>query len=58
MILRNSRYPDLLEGDTRALMAAASRAQERLLEMFTRFGKETTLAALDADQADTAKMVR
>ena len=58
VILRNSRYPDLLEGDTRALMAAASRAQERLLEMFTRFGKETTLAALDADQADTAKMVR
>ena len=58
IILRNSRYPDLLEGDTRALMAAANRAQERLLEMFTRFGKETTLASLDADQADTAKMVR
>jgi N-methylhydantoinase B len=58
IILRNSRYPDLLEGDTRALMAAANRAQERLLEMFGRFGKETTLAALDADQADTAAMVR
>ena len=39
-------------------MASANRAQERLLEMFTRFGKETTLASLDADQADTAKMVR
>jgi N-methylhydantoinase B len=39
-------------------MAAAKRAQERLLEMFARFGKETTLAALDADQVDTAKMVR
>ena len=58
IILRNSRYPDLLEGDTRALMAAANRAQERLLEMFTRFGKQTTLAALEADQADTAAMVR
>jgi N-methylhydantoinase B len=58
IILRNSRYPDLLEGDTRALMAAANRAQERLLEMFARFGKETTLTSLDADQADTAKMVR
>ncbi|HCP22587.1 MAG: hydantoinase B/oxoprolinase family protein [SAR202 cluster bacterium] len=58
IILRNSRYPDLLEGDTRALMAAANRAQERLLEMFGRFGKETTLAALEADQADTAAMVR
>ena len=58
IILRNSRYPDLLEGDTRALMAAAKRAQERLLEMFDRFGKETTLAALEADQEDTAAMVR
>ncbi len=58
IILRNSRYPDLLEGDTRALMAAANRAQERLLEMFGRFGKETTLAALDSDQSDTAAMVR
>ncbi|NQW23204.1 MAG: hydantoinase B/oxoprolinase family protein [SAR202 cluster bacterium] len=58
IILRNSRYPDLLEGDTRALMAAANRAQERLLEMFTRFGKQTTLTALEADQADTAAMVR
>ena len=58
VILRNSRYPDLLEGDTRALMAAANRAQERLLEIFGRFGKETTLAALEADHADTAAMVR
>jgi len=58
IILRNSRFPDLLEGDTRALMAAANRAQERLLEMFGRFGKETTLAALAVDQADTAAMVR
>ena len=39
-------------------MAAARRAQERLLEMFSRFGKKATLAALDADQADTATMVR
>ena len=58
IILRNSRYPDLLEGDSRALMAAAKRAQERLLEMFDRFGKETMLAAIEQDQADTALMVR
>ena len=58
IILRNSRYPDLLEGDSRALMSAASRAQERLLEMFDRFGKETMLAAIDDDQADTARLVR
>ncbi len=58
IILRNSRYPDLLEGDSRALMAAAQRAQERLLEMFDRFGKDTMLAAIEQDQADTALMVR
>jgi len=58
IILRNSRYPDLLEGDSRALMSAASRAQERLLEMFDRFGKATMLAAIDDDQADTARLVR
>ena len=58
IILRNSRYPDLLEGDSRALMSAASRAQERLLEMFGRFGKKTMLTAIDDDQADTARLVR
>jgi N-methylhydantoinase B len=58
IILRNSRYPDLLEGDSRALMAAARRAQERLLEMFDRFGKDTMLAAIEQDQADTARLVR
>ena len=58
IILRNSRYPDLLEGDSRALMSAARRAQERLLEMFDRYGKDTMLAATDQDQADTARLVR
>ena len=58
IILRNSRYPDLLEGDSRALMAAAQRAQERLLEMFDRFGHQTLLTAIEQDQRDTAAMVR
>ncbi len=58
IILRNSRYPDLLEGDSRALMSAASRAQERLLEMFDRFGKQTMLDSIEDDQADTARLVR
>ena len=58
IILRNSRYPDLLEGDSKALMAAAQRAQERLLEMFDRFGKDTMLAAIEDDQADTGRLVR
>ena len=58
IILRNSRYPDLLEGDSRALMSAASRAQERLLEMFERYGRDTMIAAIGEDQADTGRLVR
>ncbi len=58
IILRNSRYPDLLEGDTRALMAATLRAEERLLEIFRRFGRETTLASIILDQQETADFIR
>ena len=58
IILRNSRYPDLLEGDTRALMAAAQRAEERVLEIFGRFGLETTLAAIGQDQDETSEFIR
>ena len=58
IILRNSRYPDLLEGDSRALMAAAQRAVERVLEIFRRFGKETTLAAIRQDQKETSEFIR
>ena len=58
IILRNSRYPDLLEGDSRALMAAAQRAEERVLEIFQRFGKEATLAAFQQDQEETAEFIR
>ena len=58
IILRNSRYPDLLEGDSRALMSAAQRAEERVLEIFRRFGKETTLAAIRRDQNETSEFIR
>ena len=59
IILRNSRYPDLLEGDSRALMAAAGRAQERLLEMFDRFRhSKPCWTPSPSDQADTARLVR
>ena len=58
IILRNSRYPDLLEGDSRALMAAAQRAEERVLEIFRRFGRETTLHAIRQDQVETAEFIR
>jgi len=58
IILRNSRYPDLLEGDSRALMAAAQRAEERVLEMFERFGKDTMLSAIRRNQEETGAFIR
>ena len=58
IILRNSRYPDLLEGDSNALMAAAGRAQERLKEMFDQFGHQTLLKAIDQEKQATANMIR
>ena len=58
IILRNSRYPDLLEGDTQALMSAASLAERRIVEMFHRFGRETMLAAFLHFQEETGSFVR
>jgi N-methylhydantoinase B len=46
-ILRNSRFPDMLEGDTRAMMAASKLGQTRLLELFERYGRETMEVVLD-----------
>lgn len=47
VILNNSRFPDMLEGDTRALMAACRLAEERVAELMERYGQATTLAAFD-----------
>ena len=58
IILRNSRYPDLLEGDTQALMAAAALAEKRLVELFDRFGKETVLTSFNMLQEETGRFVR
>ena len=47
VILNNSRFPDMLEGDTRALMAACRLAEDRLRELMDRYGQSTALAAFD-----------
>ena len=47
VILNNSRFPDMLEGDTRALMAACRLAEERLQELMGRYGQETVLLSFD-----------
>src|SRR5262249_18425240 len=39
IFLRNSRLPDLVEGDTRAMMASCRLAETRLLELFARYGR-------------------
>lgn len=57
-ILRNSRYPDMLEGDTRAMMAASRLGQTRLIELFERYGKSAIDAAFDALHARSENAVR
>ena len=54
IFLRNSRLPDLVEGDTRAMMASCRLAETRLAELFARYGAPTVLAAFDACIAQTA----
>lgn len=43
--VRNSRYPDMLRGDLRALSAAVRLGEKRLLEIMQRFGPDTVCAA-------------
>jgi N-methylhydantoinase B len=56
LILRNSRFPDLLRGDTRAMIAACNLGQRRLQELARRFGVARLQAGFEAifDQAERA----
>jgi N-methylhydantoinase B len=58
IFLRNSRLPDMVEGDTRAMMASCRLAEARLGELFTRYGRDTVLAAFDACIATTGARAR
>ena len=55
IFLRNSRLPDIVEGDTRAMMASCHLAEMRLGELFARYGATTVLAAFDECIAQTAR---
>jgi N-methylhydantoinase B len=57
-ILRNSRFPEMLEGDTRAMMAATRIGQGRLLELFERYGRAGLAAAFEALLARSERAVR
>ena len=58
IFLRNSRLPDLVEGDTRAMMASCRLAELRLAELFTRYGAATVLAAFDQGIEQTGARAR
>jgi N-methylhydantoinase B len=45
LFARNSRFPDILKGDLRAIMASCRLGKQRFEEIFQRFGTDTTLAA-------------
>jgi N-methylhydantoinase B len=55
IFLRNSRLPDMVEGDTKAMMASCRLAESRLLELLERYGQETTLTAFEMIIAQTAE---
>lgn len=57
-IMRNSRFPELFEGDTRAMMAASGLGQSRLLELFARFGRPTVEQAFVELLARSERAVR
>jgi len=58
IFLRNSRLPDLVEGDTRAMMASCRLADTRLTELCGRYGADTVLAAFDECIAQTGVRAR
>jgi N-methylhydantoinase B len=45
IFLRNSRLPDLVEGDTKAMMASCHLAESRVLELLQSYGRDSVLAA-------------
>lgn len=57
-ILRNSRFPDMLEGDSRAMMAASRLGQTRLIELFERYGAQQVEAAFEALHQRSEQAVR
>jgi N-methylhydantoinase B len=58
IFLRNSRLPDMVEGDTKAMMASCRLAESRLLELLTRYGRDTVLEAFETIITQTAERTR
>ena len=58
IILRNSRFPDLLRGDTRAMMAACTLGQRRLAELARRFGRARLAEGFEAIAGQSERAIR
>ena len=58
VFVRNSRFPDVIRGDTRAMTAAVFLGEKRLLELFARFGGAAMLEAFDRLIEATGDAVR
>ena len=54
----NSRFPDMVRGDLRALVAAVRLGKRRLEELFGRYGDSTVLKAFAESERQTAEIVR
>jgi len=58
IFLRNSRLPQMVEGDTKAMMASCRLAESRVQELLTRYGRETVLASFEEIIDQTAQRTR
>ena len=58
LFFRNSRFPEMVKGDTRASMAAIRLGERRLSELFTRFGRARVLDAFAQLIAETEGVLR
>jgi N-methylhydantoinase B len=58
IFIRNSRLPDMVEGDTKAMMASCRLAENRLLELLERYGLHTVLEAFETIITQTAARTR
>jgi N-methylhydantoinase B len=58
LFLRNSRLPDMVEGDTKAMIASCRLAESRLLELLARYGHDTVREAFETIISHTTKRTR
>jgi N-methylhydantoinase B len=58
LFFRNSRFPEMVKGDTRASMAAIRLGERRLVELFERFGRGPVIDAFAALLDETERELR